>query len=77
MKTIGMIYYYDNGQRSAEFRGAGKDWYVWSPSQGQRLYTYRTRREMQTALEFVRSAYPDDMPSRHQLDLALGGLLPG
>lgn len=77
MRTIGRIYYYDNGQRLAEFCGGGKDWYVWSPSQGQRLHTYRTMAELFKALDFVRSTYPDNMPSLYQLGLALDGLLPG
>ena len=78
VEIIGRIYYYDNGQCLAEFRRGGpNDWFVWSPKAGQRLKTYRTQGAVMESLEFVKKSYPDDMPSLHQLELALDGLLPG
>ena len=78
VEIVGRVYYYDGGQCLAEFRRGGLgDWFVWSPKAGQRLKTYRTKGELVEALEFVRRSYLDDMPSLHQLELALDGLLPG
>lgn len=79
VEIVGRVYYYDGGQCLAEFRRGSQndDWFVWSPKSGQRLKTYRTKGAMVEALEFVRAAYPDDMPSLLQLELALDGLLPG
>ena len=38
---------YDNGQSRVEFcRGGARDWFVWSVKRGERLATYRTRREL-------------------------------
>ena len=51
-EILGKLYYYDGGQCLAEFRrGAEKDWFVWSPKRGQRLATYRTRKELMAAYD--------------------------
>jgi len=59
MRTIRKLYVYDNGRSLVEFsRGDARDWYVWSPRLGQRLATYRTRKELLAAYD--RSAAQTD-----------------
>lgn len=51
-EILGKLYYYDGGQCLAEFRrGDEKDWFVWSPKRGQRLATYRTKKELMAAYD--------------------------
>ena len=51
-EILGKLYYYDGGQCLAEFRrGDEKDWFVLAPKRGQRLATYRTRKELMAAYD--------------------------
>jgi hypothetical protein len=51
-EVFGQLYYYDGGQALAEFRrGGANDWFVWSPKRGQRLATYRTKKELMAAYD--------------------------